>query len=77
MQVANEEAVRCDSEIPLLREYSILLARLRHLWTNESHQLLGCIVVQKGLAQNHGSPSIAVIGSQRHESLVCRGTNTH
>lgn len=44
-----------------------------HLWANEYHKLLGCFVVTKGLAQNHGSSSIVIIGGQCHKSLVCRG----
>lgn len=46
------------------------------MWTDECNQLLRCVVVAQGFAQNHGSLSIAVIGSQCHKSLVCKG-KTH
>lgn len=55
----------------------ILLARLGHLRRDEHHQLLGRVVLAKGLAQDHGSPSVIVTGRQRHKSLLCRSDNTH
>lgn len=53
----------------------ILLARLGHLGADERHQLLARVVVAEGLAQDHGSPSVTVVGRQRHKSLLCRGDN--
>lgn len=52
----------------------VLLARLGHLWTDERYQLLGRVVVAEGLAQDHGSPSVIIIGRQCHESLLCEDT---
>lgn len=69
-----DERERCGGQTPV---GGLLLARLGHLRTDERYQLLGRVAVAEGLAQDHGSPSVPIIGRQRHKSLLCRGDNRH